>query len=334
MAGIYAGDAEQISLRATFPRFLDLEREHGSLIRGMLASRTGGTPAGRQGARGQTGPLARTMFVTLRDGLGVLVQTLVERVQQGGTTLMLGQRVSALRVRSSRSGQWTYDLLLEGRSAVSADAVVLATPAYDSAELVRPLSPSAASLLEGIPYASTVTISLIYNAAEVGTSIRGFGFVVPRKEGRDLLAVTYTSLKWPHRAPPDQTAIRCYLGGAGRETILTLSDGELVRRVRDELRRITGLAAEPRYVEVNRWERAMPQYTVGHLDRIEALQRSLAGYRGLYLAGAAYRGIGIPDCIRDGTEAATGVICHLTEARPSRSPVAAVELAENPSRKL
>ena len=315
MAGIYAGDAEQISLRATFPRFLDLEQEHGSLIRGMLASRPAAAPSG--GPEGvQVGATARTMFVTLRGGLGDLVDTLVERLRQGGTHLMAGVSVSALRVRSSRPGRWTYDLLLEGGSAVSADAVVLATPAFVTAELVRPLSPSAAGLLESIPYASTVTISLIYEADQVGSSVCGFGFVVPRKEASDLLAVTYTSLKWPHRAPPHQTVIRCYLGGIGREAVLSLSDEELVQRARNELRRITGLAAEPAYAEVNRWDRAMPQYTLGHLDRLETLQRSLDNYRGLSLAGAAYRGIGIPDCIRDGSEAATSVLRYLTGARP------------------
>jgi len=313
MAGIYAGNAAQISLRATFPRFLDLEQEHGSLIRGMLASRPAAAQSGDPKGV-QAGAPARTMFVTLRDGLGDLVDTLVERLRQGGTHLMAGIPVSALQVRSPRPGRWTYELLLKDGSAVSADAVVLATPAFITAELVRPLSPSAAGLLESIPYASTVTISLIYEADQVGPSVRGFGFVVPRNEESDLLAATYTSLKWPYRAPPHRTAIRCYLGGIGRETVLGLSDGELVQRARNELRKITGLAAEPTYAEVNRWERAMPQYTLGHLDRLEALQRSLDNYRGLFLAGAAYRGIGIPDCIRDGTETATSVMRYLTVA--------------------
>ena len=306
MAGIYAGDAQQISLRATFPRFLDLERQHGSLIRGMLASRPAGSSSGR------------TMFVTLRDGLAELVQVLLARLTASGAKLMTQQSVAAMRVRqtsTNRSGGWTYDLTLENGPVVSADAVVLATPAFVSADLVRPLSPIAAELLGAIPYASTVTVSLAYAAGTLGAEVSGFGFVVPRVERRDLLAATWTSLKWPHRAPASQTLVRCYLGGVGREAILQEDDRALVRRVREELRSMTGVTGEPAYAEVNRWERGMPQYTLGHLDRLETIQRSLDRYPGLVLAGAAYRGIGIPDCIRDGTDAASAVIRSLTGSR-------------------
>ena len=299
MAGIYAGDAQQISLRATFPRFLDLERQHGSLIRGMLASRPAGSSSGR------------TMFVTLRDGLAELVQALLARLTASGVKLMTQQSVAAMRVRqtsTNRLGGWTYDLTLENGSVVSADAVVLATPAFVSADLVRPLSPIAAELLGAIPYTSTVTVSLAYAAGTLGAEVSGFGFVVPRVERRDLLAATWTSLKWPHRAPASQTLVRCYLGGVGREAILQEDDRALIRRVREELRSMTGVTGEPAYAEVNRWERGMPQYTLGHLDRLETIQRSLDRYPGLVLAGAAYRGIGIPDCIRDGTDAANGLI--------------------------
>jgi protoporphyrinogen/coproporphyrinogen III oxidase len=304
MAGIYAGDAEQISLRATFPRFLELERQHGSLIRGMLASRPAGVPGGR------------TMFVTLRDGLAELVDALVARLTAAGVKLLTQQPVAAIRVRqgrTDRSGGWTYDLTLGNGSVISADAVVLATPAFVSSDLVRPLSQIAAELLGAIPYASTATVSLAYAAGTRG--VGGFGFVVPRVEGRDLLAATWTSLKWPHRAPDSQTLVRCYLGGVGREAILREDDRALITRVREELRSMTGVTGEPVYAEVNRWERGMPQYTLGHLDRLDAIQRSLDRYPGLVLAGASYRGIGIPDCIRDGANAASAVIHFLTPPR-------------------
>jgi len=303
MAGIYAGDATQISLRATFPRFLDLERQHGSLIRGMLASRSASAISGR------------TMFVTLQDGLVELVQALLARLTTAGAKLMTQQSVAAMRVRQTNTNHpigWTYDLTLESGAVISANAVVLATPAFVSADLVRPLSPIAAELLGAIPYASTATISLAYKAGTLGAEVSGFGFVVPRVERRDLLAATWTSVKWPHRAPDSQTLVRCYLGGVGREKILQEDDAALIRRVRDELRSMTGVTGEPAYAEVNRWDRGMPQYTLGHLDRLETIQRSLDRYPGLLLAGAAYRGIGIPDCIRDGTDAASGVIRVLT----------------------
>jgi oxygen-dependent protoporphyrinogen oxidase len=306
MAGIYAGDAAQISLRATFPRFLDLERKHGSLIRGMLASRPAGAASGH------------TMFVTLQGGLVELVQALLAKLAASGTKLMTQQSVAAMRVRQTSTQHpigWTYDLTLESGAVISADAVVLATPAFVSADLVRPLSPIAAELLGAIPYASTATVSMAYKAGTLGAEISGFGFVVPRIERRDLLAATWTSLKWPHRAPDSQTLVRCYLGGVGREKILQEDDAALIRRVRDELRSMAGVTGEPVYAEVNRWDRGMPQYTLGHLDRLETIQRSLDRYPGLLLAGAAYRGIGIPDCIRDGTDAASGVIRLLTGRR-------------------
>lgn len=303
MAGIYAGDAEQISLRATFPRFLELEQRYGSLIRGMLASRTAGTASDR------------SMFITLQDGMAELVDALVARLTAAGAKLLLKQTVVALRVRQTATTQpfgWIYDLTLETGAVVSADAVVLATPAFVSADLVRPLSPLAAELLEAIPYASTATVSLAYAAGTLGAEISGFGFVVPRAEKRALLAATWTSLKWPHRAPESQFLVRCYLGGMGRDAMLQEDDPGLIRRVRDELRSMAGITGEPVYAEVNRWPRGMPQYTLGHLDRLETIQRSLDRYSGLVLAGAAYRGVGIPDCIRDGMEAAAKVVGLLT----------------------
>ena len=307
MAGIYAGDAEQMSLRATFPRFLDIEQQHGSLIRGMLAGRKLTRPAARLGSPN------RTMFVTLQNGLGEMVQALVGRIAGAGATLMPARQVVAIRARSDRPSVRTYDVVLENGSAVSAEAVVLATPAFVSAELVRPLSPASARLLDTIPYVSTATVSLAYDGGALGPSVGGFGFVVPRTEGRELIAATWTSLKWAHRAPPRQALIRCYVGGVGREAILKADDETLVRRVRAELRSMAGIASEPTYVEVNRWERGMPQYTLGHLDRLEEIKVSLGSYKGLYLAGAAYRGVGIPDCIRDGSETAAEVIRHLAE---------------------
>ena len=308
MSGIYAGDAHQMSLLATFPRFIDLEQKHGSLIRGLLAGRKSTGP-GRAGA-----VPPRTMFVTLRDGLSDLVQTLIGRLDAGGTTLLAGERVTALEAGPSPGGR-VYTLKLSGGRTVTVDNVVLATPAYVTAGLVRPISSMAAGQLESIPYASTITVSLVYSSATVGKTLNGYGFVVPRIENSDLLAATNTSLKWPQRTPPDKFAVRCYLGGMGREGILGLSDQEIIKRVKGELGRMTGLVADPSYVAVNRWDRAMPQYTLGHLARVEAVQRSLAPFQGLHLVGAAYRGVGIPDCIRDGTEAATVIMRQWSEAR-------------------
>ena len=306
MAGIYAGDAWQMSLRATFPRFLDLEQQHGSVIRGLLAGRKS-VGAGHASSGPRSAGPPRTMFVTLRNGLSDLVQTLVSRIEAGGATLLQGRRVSALKARPTELGQGYALDLDDGRSLVT-DAVVLSTPAYVTADLMRPLSQRVADLLDQIPYASTMTLSLLYSIAAVGDALRGYGFVVPRTENSALLAATNTSFKWPARTPPHKLAVRCYLGGMGKEAIFSQSDQEVIRLAKGELRRMTGLSAEPIYAEVNRWERGMPQYTVGHLERMEVLQRTMESFRRLYLIGAAYRGIGIPDCIRDGTEAATALV--------------------------
>lgn len=208
-----------------------------------------------------------------------------------------------------------YDVILHDGSALSVDSLVLATPAFVSAELVRPLTPIAGGLLELIPYASTATIAMAYPRAAVSSVAEGFGFIVPRAEGRDLIAATWTSLKWPHRAPPDRLLVRCYVGGVGREAILELDDQALVARVREELAGICGVTTEPEYVEVNRWMRAMPQYTLGHLERLNQIEAALSRYGGLVLTGAGYRGVGIPDCIRDGAVAAERVMEYFSGKR-------------------
>jgi len=307
MAGIYAGDAEQMSLKATFPRFLDLEQKHGSVIRGMMAARTG-SASQANGAR-------RTMFVSLRNGLEDLIGALVRQLNDQGVILRAGTSVDSLRVRSHQLGRWTYDVMLNDRTALSVDSLVLAIPAFVSAELLRPLTAIAGGLLEMIPYASTATVAMAYPASVIGGAVQGFGFVVPRMEQRDLIAATWTSIKWPNRAPANQLMARCYVGGVGREAILQLEDQALVEKVKTDLRQICGVTTEPTYVEVNRWMKAMPQYLLGHLDRIERIEAALSRYGGLVLTGAAYRGVGIPDCIRDGAAAAERVIKHLKGER-------------------
>ena len=308
MAGIYAGDAGQMSLRATFPRFSEIEQRYGSLIRGMLAERNA---AGKRGTGGAT---KRTMFVTLRGGVGELIEALLTRLRAAGVTLRSGVEVTAVKARpTTPAGSHRYEVHCGTGTTIHADSVVLATPAFVSSEFVRPLSPEAAGLLDTIPYASTATVSLAYASGQVSGAVTGFGFVVPRVEQRALLAATWTSSKWPHRAPSSQTLIRCYVGGVGREEWLKTDDATLVARIRQELRDIAGLVGEPQYVEVKRWDRGMPQYTLGHLDRVDRIQLLMKEARGLFLAGAAYRGVGIPDCIRDGNDTAAMVLRYLKE---------------------
>ena len=291
VAGIYAGDARDLSLKATFPRFCEMEQKYGGLIKGVLAQRSKSTPP-------SSSPKP-SMFVTLRGGLGTLIEALVTRVESNGATLKLGQEVTRLEWTDAPSKQ--FRVVLRHGEILTADRVVLATPAFVSSKLLKPLDESLSTLLGQIPYASTATVSLAYRSEDVSQSVKGFGFVVPRKEGKFLIAGTWTSLKWRNRSQSNQTLVRCYVGGMGREAVLHNPDEEIVKYVRTELRQIVGITQEPTYTKVFRWDRGLPQYTCGHLDRLQHIRKSLQAFNGLYLTGAAYDGIGIPDCIREGS---------------------------------
>ncbi len=293
LSGIYAGDAEQLSLLATFPRLSETERRHGSLIRGMIAERRQAAPPTR-GRR-------LSPFVSLRGGLGEMVEALAASLAR--VDLHLGTRAEALERRGE-----AYLVHLADGARLEAEAVVLATPAYAAADLLEPLDPALADTLRSIPYVSTATISLAYRASDVGRIGAGRGFVIPRVENRELTAVTWASSKFPDRAPEGSVLLRGFVGRAGREGAVDLPDDLLLRLVRAELREILGLDAEPTLARVYRWRRALPQYTLGHLDRLAAIDRALERLPGVALAGAAYRGVGIPDCIESGERAAREVL--------------------------
>lgn len=307
LTGIYAGDADQLSIRATFPRFPEMEREYGSLAFFLLSTWWRNRPS-RGEEKGRWTP-----FVTLRGGLADMVQALTDRLK--GVTVQTGRRVQEVRVRGKGA---CYEVVLDGGTMQTADAVVLATPAYETAAIVEPLNRTLAQMLRGIPYAHTVTVSLGYRGDGFRHHLNGYGFVVPRVEGRPLLASTWTSSKWEHRAPEGSVLLRAYLGGAGREAVLGRTDEDLVGLVRAEFRAIMGLEEEPIFARVYRWPQAMPQYLVGHLDRLEVMEEMLTRLPGVFLTGAGYRGVGLPDCIRDGTQTADKVVRFFDkgQARP------------------
>lgn len=294
VAGIYAGDADELSIESTFPRFRELEREHGSVIKGMRKALA--SPPSPPRPSGE----AASMFMSLRGGLSELIRSLMEALRTRGVRLMAGVECHEIQSPTLESG--VFHVMLDDGNRLSADAVVLATPAYQTARLLRAYRPEIASLLDGIPYASTATISMGYPAESIASQIRGFGFVVPRKEQRPLLAATWTSLKWPDRSRAGETLIRCYIGGRGRETVVEQDDNSLMECVREELLSMVGITAAPTYTEVHRWRQGMPQYVLGHRDRLAKVQKQLAHSPGLYVTGAGLYGIGIPDCIREGTK--------------------------------
>ncbi len=305
LGGIYAGQVDQMSLQATFPNFQTLEQEYRSLIWGMLCKRRE-----IQRSLKEKNSSKWTLFVTLRGGLTELVQTLTARLNR--VSFIKGKPVVRIRPSSdSSSPRPVYHLTVADGETFQADVIVLATPAYIAADFVENFNPSLAAVLREIPYTSTVTISLGYKKSDFAHLPHGFGFVVPRVENRRIIASTWTSNKYPHRAPDDKILLRCYMGGANQEDLVSLEDRALIQIVREELKEIVGITQEPVLTRVYRWEKVMPQYLVGHLDRLTALERLLSHHPGLFLTGNAYRGPGIPDCIHSGALTAEKVLKYL-----------------------
>jgi oxygen-dependent protoporphyrinogen oxidase len=306
LAGIYAGSADDMSLLATFPRLREFERTHGGLIRGALAQRR--TLRRASSPNGQAAP---TLFMAPRGGMAEIVEALSSRLDQ--VILRLGQPVQRVTPHSSASGgAQGYVVYLAGATTLQADAVVLATPAHLTAGLIENFHPRLAMALHAIPYVSSATISFAYRRRDVSHPLDGFGFLVGKHEGRRIMAATWTSTKFAHRAPADAVLIRGFVGGAGREELVLLDDAALIQLVREELGAILGITTVPLLTRVYRWEQANPQYLVGHLERVDAMERLLASYPGLFLTGSAYRGIGIPDCIQQGTQTAERLLATLT----------------------
>jgi oxygen-dependent protoporphyrinogen oxidase len=294
IGGIYTADPEQLSLRATMPRFLEMEREHGSVIRAMIARRRRSQVQQTKDTSG-----ARySLFLSFDRGIQVLVDSLVSKI--GHARIRFNRTVSSLR--SLEAGRWALGTN-EGNEGTF-DAVVIALPAHRAAQLLDQVDSKISAALASIPYASTATINLAYNKADVPHPLDGFGFVVPRIEGRKIIACSFSSTKYPGRAPQSGVLLRAFAGGALQPEIFDLNEAELLRAVLDEMRALLGITAAPVFSIVEKWPRSMAQYHLGHPQLVSQLQTRVAAYRGLQLAGNAYEGAGIPDCIRSGEAAA------------------------------
>jgi oxygen-dependent protoporphyrinogen oxidase len=295
LSGIYGGEASSLSVRAVLPRFAEMERTHGSLGRAALAARRQMSQSARQSAR--------PLFTSLKNGMQQLVDALQSRLSQ--SALLINLPID--NVRAEAHG-WRVSA---GAKTDSFDGVILAMPAHSSAKLLGSCSPELASELGGIRYSSSITVGLGYGR-EVRQSLpSGFGFLLPRSEGRLMLAATFVHNKFPRRTPEDRALLRCFIGGTQADEAWHLSDGEVVGVVRKDLQEILRLRAEPLFARVYKWKAAMAQYGVGHLDRLERIEHLRRQLPGLALAGNGYRGIGVPDCIRSGREAATQVLTSL-----------------------
>jgi oxygen-dependent protoporphyrinogen oxidase len=293
MSGIYAGDGDQLSLASTFPYLRDLEIKHGSLARGALKMRAQSKGKAVQGSR--------SAFLTPTTGLAEIIEALVGHLQSHAVKLRLNTSASQIVEIDSR-----YILKLEDNSSLEFDFVILATPAYDSGTLLASIDPGLAAVLKNIPFASTATISLAYRESDLPRKLDGYGYVIPRRAGRKALACTWTSTKFPHRAPQGYALIRIFVGRAGQD--IPWSENELLELAKEELSLTLGIKAEPVLSRVFMWEKAMPQYNLGHPEILKRIDAGLANHPGLAMAGNGYRGIGIPDCIHSGELAVERVV--------------------------
>ncbi|MDO3408971.1 protoporphyrinogen oxidase [Saccharibacillus sp. CPCC 101409] len=305
LAGIYAGETRHLSLQSTFPQFGAVEREYGSLIRGMMT--------GRKPAETHTGT-KKSAFLTFRQGLQSLVHALVNELG-GAVDLRSGTGASSI-VKEPQGG---YTIELEDGTMLGADSVIVTVPTFAASKLLSPHVDTAA--LDEIDYVSVANVVLAFDKKDIKTAFDGSGFLVPRKEGRTITACTWTSAKWLHTSADDKVLMRCYVGRAGEQEALKQDDAGLVELVRKDILDLMGIGAQPLFTEVTRLNHSMPQYPVGHVQHIAGLRAELSvKLPGVYIAGAGYDGVGLPDCIRQAKEI-SAELAAAAQAVPAAVPV-------------
>ncbi len=302
LSGIYSSDPEKMSMRATFPRFLETEKKYGSLILGMLAGKK--AMLSRKPESQPAGYQAYTMFVTLKNGMSELVETLMEQCPD------IEFRNRAPITQLAKSGQ-EYTITLDSGENLTADAVLVATPANVTARLTQEVAPEIAEKLADIPFVSTAGVVLGFRREGFSHPLKGFGFVVPATEKRKITACTWVSSKFPCRAPDDKVLLRVFVGGALNEPLAEQDTGKIVSDVKDELRDIMGLTEEPEFAHVFQYKKGNVQYRVGHEEMVSQIEADLTRHPGLFLAGSAFKGVGIPDCIAHGNQVAGDTLQYL-----------------------
>jgi len=284
IAGVYGGDPYELSLKATFPQFLTMERERGSLLKAARKTAP---------AKGTTGSLFQTVQGGLHSVIEALVAATPDVQYQTGRTLISLTHVGSRQLAGLSSGE-----------TLEVDAVVLTLPAFVTADLVAAAMPELALELQAIEYASAVVVALAYNRVDVMHSLDASGFLVPSSEGLPITASTWVSSKWPHMASGNRVLLRAFLSRSGDRDWVTEPEVEILVAVRHTFEQVMGLTADPVLTRIFRWPRSRPRYKVGHLDRVQRIDRLIEQAPGLYVAGAAYRGLGLPDCVRDGASVA------------------------------
>lgn len=301
VGGIYTGDPANLSIKATLPQFPAMEREFGGLIRASWRNRRAGKT---RRAEAEASGARYGMFVSLADGMGTLPQALAAALPAGSA-----RTGSAVRRISRTSGGWLVEPL-DG-PPIEAASVVATTEAHATARIIDAIDPTLALQLRAVPYASTVIVNVAYRRDQVQHPLDGFGIVAPAIEGRSILAASFLNVKFPQRAPAGTALFRVFIGGATQPELFELDDAEILAIVARELGELLGVAGEPILTRIDRHARSMPQYTLGHLERVEAIRRQAARHPNLFLAGVAFDGVGIPDCVRAAESTAGAVMASL-----------------------
>jgi oxygen-dependent protoporphyrinogen oxidase len=302
VAGIHTSNPDNMSVLATFPRFLQMEQKSGSLIRGMIAAMKSRTHASHNAPPPKIGASKLTFSMSFKNGMQTLSQACADYI--GKDSIRLNASVKA--VEPAGKG---YTVTLENGEKLEADQVMFASAAYDTAEMIKGFDTDLAGHMNKIEWSSSGTVTIAFKKDDVKVPLKGFGFIVPRAEGRRINASTYSSIKWLHRAPDDMITLRVFVGGGHHEELIQeLDDEGMVNMVLEELDVILGLRANTQFSKVYRWNKGMPKYTVGHLDRIAVLDRVLSKHAGLHLIGCSYKGIGIGDCVHEAQIAAERIL--------------------------
>lgn len=304
VGGIYAADPDRLSLAATMPRFKEMERAERSVIRAMWAEQRNRAREGKAGSGARW-----SLFVTLRDGMQELVDALARRLPEGSVRLN-----AAVRNLARNGSEEGWRVTTAGNETLEADGVILAAPAFSSGAILSAIPTAASAELKDIAYASTATVSLAYRRDNFPRALDSFGFVVPALEGRKLMACTFSSLKFPGRAPQGQVLLRAFVGGSLQPELFQEDDATMEKNTRAELAALLGVQAQPLFTRIRRHPNSMPQYHVGHDARVRRIEAELSRFSTLALAGSAYHGVGIADCVRTGEEAAEKIADRLFAA--------------------
>ena len=302
VAGIHTSNPDNMSVLATFPRFVQMEQKSGSLIHGMIDAMKSRPHATLSGPPPKPGAPKMTYFMSFKNGMQTLSQACVDHIGMDS----IRTNASVKTVEPAGKG---YAVILENGEKLEADHVMFASAAYDSAEMIKGIDTDLAAQMNKIEWSSSATVTVAFRRDEVKVPLKGFGFIVPRVEGRRINASTYSSLKWSYRAPDDMVTLRVFVGGGHHEELVhELDDAGMTKMVQEELDTIVGIKANAQFSKVYRWNKGMPKYTVGHLDRIAVLDRLLAKHAGLQLIGCSYKGIGIGDCVHEAQIAAERIL--------------------------